>query len=120
FIVMLAVGFIKSGPAWIITGIVPHGLPSWIYIVMWPIEFTGLLMKPVTLMIRLFANMLAGHIVIIVFIMLIIMFGNLFIAFGSVPGVIFMDALELLVAVIQAYVFTMLTAIFISSSMESH
>jgi F-type H+-transporting ATPase subunit a len=117
---MFAVGFIKHGPVWIFSGIVPHGLPKGIYLIMWPIELIGLFMKPIVLMIRLFANMLAGHIVIIVFVMLIIMFNSFFVAFGSVPGVIFIDALELLVAFIQAYVFTMLSAIFIASCIESH
>jgi F-type H+-transporting ATPase subunit a len=87
---------------------------------MWPIELVGLLMKPFVLMVRLFANMLAGHIMIIVFIMLIIMFGNFLIAFGAIPGVLFIDLLEIVVAFVQAYVFTMLTAIFVSSSMHSH
>ena len=117
---MLVVGFIQHGPMWIISGIVPHGLPPWIYILMWPIEIVSLFMKPIVLMIRLFANMLAGHLVILVFVLLIIMFQNFFVAFGSVPMNIFMFGLEILVGFIQAYVFTMLTAIFIASSIESH
>ncbi|HEY1405186.1 MAG TPA: F0F1 ATP synthase subunit A [Spirochaetota bacterium] len=117
---MFIIGFIKHGPLWIITGIVPHGLPAPIYIIMWPIELIGLFMKPIVLMIRLFANMLAGHIVIIVFVMLVIMFQSYLVAIGAIPGVIFVDALELLVAFIQAYVFTMLSAIFVSSCMEGH
>jgi len=55
-----------------------------------------------------------------VFVLLIIMFQNFFVAFGSVPMIIFMFGLEILVGFIQAYVFTMLTAIFIASSIESH
>ncbi len=117
---MIAIGFMKHGPLWIITGIVPHGLPKPIYLVMWPIELVSLFMKPIVLMIRLFANMLAGHIMIIVFIMLIIMFESFFVAMGAIPGVIFVDMLELLVAFVQAYVFTMLSAIFVASCMESH
>jgi F-type H+-transporting ATPase subunit a len=120
FVQMLFFGFVKNGPLWILTGIVPHGLPWPIYIIMWPIELIGLFMKPFVLMIRLFANMLAGHIVIIVFIMLIIMFGNLLIAFGAIPGVVFINLLEIVVCLVQAYVFTMLTAIFVSSCMHSH
>lgn len=120
FLQMFIVGFAKNGPLWIFSGIVPHGLPLWIYIIMWPIELVGLFMKPIVLMIRLFANMLAGHIVIIVFLMLIIMFESFLIAIGSVPMVVFVDGLELLVAFVQAYVFTMLSAIFVSSCMHSH
>jgi F-type H+-transporting ATPase subunit a len=120
FLQMLFFGFVKNGPFWIISGIVPPGLPWPIYILMWPIEIVGLFMKPLVLMIRLFANMLAGHIIVIVFIMLIIMFGNLLIALGAVPAVIFIDLLEIVVCFVQAYVFTMLTAIFVSSCMHSH
>jgi F-type H+-transporting ATPase subunit a len=120
FIMMVTVGLVKHGPFWLITGIVPHGIPWPIIPLMWAIELVGLFMKPIVLMIRLFANMLAGHIVIIVFILLIIMFQNLFIAFGSIPGAIFVYALEILVSFVQAYVFTMLTAIFIAGCMESH
>jgi F-type H+-transporting ATPase subunit a len=119
-ILMFSVGFFKHGPLWLITGIVPHGIPWPIIPLMWAIELVGLFMKPIVLMIRLFANMLAGHIVIIVFILLIIMFQNLFIAFGSIPAAIFVYALEILVSFVQAYVFTMLTAIFIAGCMESH
>jgi F-type H+-transporting ATPase subunit a len=117
---MLVVGFVKHGPLWILSGIVPHGLPWPIYLIMWPVELVGLFMKPIVLMIRLFANMLAGHIMIIVFIMLIIMFESFFVAIGAVPGVLFVNLLELIVALVQAYVFTMLSAIFISSCMEGH
>jgi F-type H+-transporting ATPase subunit a len=119
-ILMCVIGFIKHGPLWIVTGIVPHGLPKGIYVLLWPIELISLFMKPFVLMIRLFANMLAGHLVILVFVLLILIFQNFFVAFGSVPMNIFMFALELLVGFIQAYVFTMLTAIFIASSIESH
>ena len=119
-ILMLVVGFVKHGPLWIVSGIVPHGLPSWIYLLLWPIELVSLFMKPFVLMIRLFANMLAGHLVILVFVLLILIFQTYLVALGSVPMNIFMYALELLVAFIQAYVFTMLTAIFVASSIESH
>ena len=117
---MFAVGFIKHGPLWIFTGIVPHGIPLPVIPLMWAIELLGLFMKPFVLMVRLFANMLSGHIVIIVFLLLIVMFKNYLIAFGSVPGVVFVYALELMVSVVQAYIFTMLSALFISSCMERH
>lgn len=83
------------------------------------IELFSALMKPVTLMIRLFANMLAGHIIAISLVCIIFMFAkyNAFM-FGSMTFVsllfgVFMDLLEVLVAFLQAYVFTMLSAVFI-------
>lgn len=90
------------------------------------IEFFGLFIKPFALMIRLFANMLSGHMAILVLTCLIfiaaqmgpVLFGSLTIA--SVAFSIFMNALEILVAFIQAYVFTMLSAVFIGLAQDSH
>lgn len=90
------------------------------------IEFFGIFIKPFALMIRLFANMLSGHMAILVLTCLIFiaaqmgpaLFGSLTIA--SVIFSIFMNALEILVAFIQAYVFTMLSAVFIGLAQDSH
>ncbi len=117
---IVGVGFIKQGPLFIITGIVPGGVPKAIFPLLWLIELVGLLIKPFSLTIRLFANMLAGHIVIIIFLYLSIMFQNYFVAIGGVMGALMIYALELLVVLIQAYIFTTLSAIFISSSMHAH
>jgi F-type H+-transporting ATPase subunit a len=117
-LIMFFMGFVKHGPLWLITGIVPHGIPLPIIPLMWAIELVSLFMKPFVLMIRLFANMLAGHIMIIVFLMLMYLFQNLFIAFGSVPFVVFVYGLEIVVCLVQAYVFAMLSAIFIAGCME--
>jgi F-type H+-transporting ATPase subunit a len=119
-LIMFVIGFAKHGPLWLITGIVPKGIPAPILPLMWAIELVSLFMKPFVLMIRLFANMLAGHIMIIVFLMLMYLFQNLFIAFGSVPFVVFVYGLEIVVCLVQAYVFAMLSAIFIAGCMESH
>jgi len=69
-------------------------------------------------MIRLFANMLAGHIVILSLISLIFIFGTLALAPVSIFFVIFMDFMELLVAFLQAYIFTLLSALFISLAVQ--
>lgn len=82
------------------------------------VEFTGILTKPIILMIRLFANILAGHMVAIVFFSLIFIFGQMSAVAGygfsvlTITFTVFMTLLELLVAFIQAYVFTMLSAIY--------
>lgn len=88
------------------------------------VEFLGVFTKPFALMIRLFANMLAGHIIIICLISLIFIFGalNSYIGWGfsplSIAFVIFIYFIELLVAFLQAYIFTNLTAVFIGQAFE--
>lgn len=90
------------------------------------IEFFGVFTKPFALMIRLFANMLAGHMAMLVLTCLVfisVSMGaalNTTLTFASVLFNIFMNALELLVAFIQAYVFTMLSAVFIGLAQEDH
>jgi F-type H+-transporting ATPase subunit a len=94
------------------------GVPLWLLPVMIPVELIGIFSKPFALMIRLFANMVAGHIIILSLICLIFIFGTLAVAPVSVLFVIFMDCLELLVAFLQAYVFTLLSALFISMAIQ--
>ncbi len=96
------------------------GVPFWLLPIMIPVEIIGLFSKPFALMIRLFANMVAGHIIILSLICLIFIFGTLAIAPVSILFVIFMDCLELLVAFLQAYVFTLLSALFISLAIQEH
>ncbi len=94
------------------------GVPVWLLPVMIPVELIGIISKPFALMIRLFANMVAGHIVILSLICLIFIFDSLAVAPVSVFFVIFMDCLELLVAFLQAYIFTLLSALFISMAIQ--
>jgi F-type H+-transporting ATPase subunit a len=97
------------------------GVPFWLLPIMIPVEIIGMFSKPFALMIRLFANILAGHIVVLSLICLIFIFGSLALAPVSIFFVIFMDCLELLVAFLQAYIFTLLSALFISMAVqESH
>lgn len=84
--------------------------------IMVPVEILGLFTKPFALTMRLFANMLAGHIVIFFLLGLIFMLGHPAVAFVSVPFAIGIYLLELFVAFVQAYVFTMLSALFIGMS----
>ncbi len=106
------------------------GVPSWLKLpipLMPMLEFMGILTKPVALMIRLFANMLAGHMIAMVFMALIFIFGSVSPYVGTGVGVfsvifaVAMNILELLVIFIQAYVFTLLSAVFIGlSRVEPH
>ena len=96
----------------------PPGVPSWILPIMIPIEILSIFTKPFALMIRLFANMTAGHIIALSLISLIFIFKSVAIAPVSVAFTVFMQMLELLVAVLQAYVFTLLSALFIGQAVE--
>ncbi|GIV58125.1 MAG: hypothetical protein KatS3mg042_1038 [Rhodothermaceae bacterium] len=105
----------------------PPGVPAFVKPILIPVEILGLFTKPFALAIRLFANMTAGHLVILSLIGLIFTFRNLFgtgagvgVAPVSVGFALFIYLLELLVAFIQAYIFTMLSALFIGMAVEEH
>jgi F-type H+-transporting ATPase subunit a len=86
-----------------------------------PIELIGVFNKPISLMIRLFANITAGHILVLSLVCLIFIFKTVYAAAVAVPFVIFIFLIELLVAFLQAYIFTMLTAMYIGmASEEAH
>jgi F-type H+-transporting ATPase subunit a len=103
----------------------PPGVPIGVKIILIPVEVAGvLIIKPAALIIRLFANMVAGHIIILSFISLIFIFGAMNTAAGwgfspiSILFTVFIYFIELLVAFIQAFIFTNLTAVFIGQSFE--
>lgn len=105
------------------------GVPLWLKVpvpLMPLIEVFGMLTKPIVLMIRLFANITAGHIIVLGFLSLIFIFGDMKPALGfsvaplAVAFNIFMSFLELLVAFIQAYVFTFLSALYFGMAVEEH
>ncbi len=96
------------------------GAPAPVKLLLMPIELVGVLTKPFALMIRLFANITAGHIVVLSLVSLIFIFKNIGMAAVSVPFALFISVLELLVAFLQAYVFTMLSALFIGTAVAEH
>jgi F-type H+-transporting ATPase subunit a len=96
------------------------GVPVWLAPIMIPVELIGILSKPFALMIRLFANITAGHIIVLSLISLIFIFKTIWIAPVSIAFVLFMDVLELLVALLQAYIFTLLSALFIGLAVQEH
>jgi len=89
-------------------------------LIMTPIEIIGKIVKPFALTLRLFANMTAGHFVILALLGLIFIFGSWLVAAGSVLFVTFMMLLELLVAFLQAYIFALLTSVFIGMMQHAH
>jgi F-type H+-transporting ATPase subunit a len=98
--------------------LVPKGMPGWIIIIMIPLEVLGLFTKPFALCIRLFANMIAGHIVIFSLLGLIFIMRSIYVSPVAVGFTLFIELLEILIAFIQAYIFTMLTALFIGMAMH--
>lgn len=93
-------------------------IPKLLYPIMIPIEIISVFVKPATLTIRLFANMTAGHIILLSIINLIFIFQSPLVGLISVPFGAFMFILKLLVAFLQAYVFTLLSAIYFGSAVE--
>lgn len=106
----------------------PDGVPVWLKIppIMPLVELIGVFTKPFVLMVRLFANIAAGHIIVLGFFSLIFIFGNMSVgtgyavSVGSIAFAIFMTMLEFLVAIIQALVFTLLSAIYFGMAVEEH
>ena len=97
------------------------GVPKPILLIMIPVEFIGIFTKPFALMVRLFANITAGHIIILSLVSLVFIFETIAIAPVSIAFGLFMNVLELLVAALQAYIFTLLSALFISGAVaEEH
>ena len=95
-------------------------VPVWLYPILIPVEIVGMLSKPFALIVRLFANISAGHIIVLSLVSLIFIFKTIAIAPVSIAFVLFMDVLELLVAFLQAFIFTMLTSLFIGQAVEEH
>src|SRR5476651_160116 len=117
-IVLVVINF--SGNKYYWKHIFTPNIPFWLYPIMVPVEIIGIISKPFALMIRLFANITAGHIIVLSLISLIYIFKSMWMASVSVPFVVFMDCIELLVAFLQAFIFTMLSALFIGMAVEEH
>jgi F-type H+-transporting ATPase subunit a len=96
------------------------GVPVPMKIFLAPIELMGVFTKPISLMIRLFANITAGHILVLALICLIFVFKHVAASAVSVPFAVFIYCIELLVAFLQAFIFTMLSALYIGMAVEEH
>ena len=116
-------GFIKH---W--KNLVPHGLAWPVYIILIPIELMGLFVKPFALTMRLAANMTGGHIAILALLSLMAIIGEMFasasvgigVGFIAVPMAAAIYGLEIIVILVQAYVFTLLTAVFVGMAINVH
>ena len=126
WVVYIVVGVKHHGPKYFLDAINPPGVPAALKILVVPIELISVfIMRPFSLAIRLFANMLAGHILLVTFAVLTIQTiqaGGLLYLVTPFPflGLVLFTGFELLVAVLQAYVFTLLTAVYVGSSIHIH
>ncbi|NOQ97670.1 MAG: F0F1 ATP synthase subunit A [Calditrichae bacterium] len=111
-------GMVKNGVLGYFKSMVPHGVPFPLLFIIVPIEIIGLFTKPFALAMRLFANMIAGHTVIFALIGLIIAIESYLVSPFAVGFAVFINLLEILVAFIQAYIFTMLSSLFIGMAMH--
>ncbi|WP_066630207.1 F0F1 ATP synthase subunit A [Labilibacter marinus] len=96
------------------------GVPFFVKVLLVPVEIIGLFTKPFALMIRLLANITAGHIIILSLVSLIFILKTIYISPVSILLTLVMFVLELLVAALQAYIFTLLSALFIGMAVEDH
>lgn len=94
------------------------GLPIPMKLFLAPIEIIGMFVKPIALMIRLFANITAGHVIILSLVSLVFIFKSAFVGIGSVTFAVFISVIEVLVVAIQAYIFTLLSALYFGQALE--
>lgn len=129
YFAFIITGFVKQGPLYIFKAIFPPGVPKALYILVTPIEFISkFVVRPISLAVRLFANMFAGHILLALFALMVAALVEMNSGWYQAPmailpffGLLFMVAFELLVAFLQAYIFTTLTAVYIAeASSEEH
>lgn len=119
FFTTQAMGMKKYGVLGYFKGLVPHGVPVFVLPIMIVVEFIGLFTKPFALLMRLFANITAGSIIVLSLIGLIFIMSWAG-AIIAVPFALFIYCLEIFVALLQAYIFTMLSTIFINMAMHQH
>ncbi|MCL5268817.1 MAG: F0F1 ATP synthase subunit A [Bacteroidetes bacterium] len=118
FFVIQISGVIHHGFFGYFKGLIPKGVPIFALPILAVVEILGLFTKPFALCVRLFANLVAGDIAIFSFIGLIFVFGTVLIAPLAIGFALFIELLEVLVAFIQAYIFTILTALFVGMAIH--
>jgi F-type H+-transporting ATPase subunit a len=119
FVGVTLIAIIKHGPATFITSFLPKGTPWWMAPMMYFIELFSYLARPVSLSVRLAANMIAGHTMLKVIAGFVIMLGLL----GGIVPLAFLIVLcgfEIFVAVLQAYIFTVLTCVYLNQALHLH
>jgi F-type H+-transporting ATPase subunit a len=119
FFTMIGQGMKKNGVIGYWKGLAPPGVPVFVLPIMVVVEFIGLFTRPFALLMRLFANMTAGTIIVLSLIGLIFIMSYAGIVI-AIPFAIFIYCLEIFIAVLQAYIFTMLSSIFINLAIHQH
>ncbi len=117
FVVTHVAGIREQGLGPYLKNIAPPA-PIWLLPLIYPLELISHVVRPFTLAVRLFANIVAGHMVLATLLGLILLFQNIFVAGISIAGAVALSFLELLVAFLQAYVFTFLATLYIGSSVS--
>ena len=117
FVGVTILGFVRHGFHFF-SFFVPPGAPVWMWPLLIPIEVISYLSRPISLSVRLFANMLAGHMLLKVIAGFVVAMGLL----GIIPLVVVVaiTGLEILIAFLQAYVFTILTCLYIKDALDLH
>ena len=118
-VLIFAVGLTRLGPWGFFRNLFPSGSPLGVGLFVAALEFAGLMIKGVVLSLRLFANMFAGHLAILCFLVLMLTVHPAF-ALISVPFALFTSLLEVLISLIQALVFTLLGCLFLQMASTSH
>ena len=124
FVGVIIIGFMKHGLKFL--GLfLPSGVPIWMAPIMIPLEIVSFFIRPFTLAVRLGANMLAGHIALKVFATFVVGFATMegFVALGGIlpfAGLFALNVLELVVALLQAYIFTLLTCVYLNDAIHLH
>ena len=117
FVVVTAIGFARHGMGYMKL-FVPEGVPLWLMPLIVPIELISYLIRPISLSVRLFANMMAGHTMLKVFAGFVVSLG----AFGIAPlaFTVAFTGLEFVVSFLQAFIFTVLTCIYLNDAVNMH
>ncbi|MBU0581213.1 MAG: F0F1 ATP synthase subunit A [Candidatus Margulisbacteria bacterium] len=117
FIIATFMRFFTKGITGYFKSLVPKGIKGFMIIFILPLEFISQLVKPFSLALRLFANMSAGHLLLLTFIGFTVLFQNIFVNTLSVAGTVVMSLFELFIGLVQAYIFAFLSALFIGESL---
>jgi F-type H+-transporting ATPase subunit a len=120
FFLSQGAGIVRHGPWGYFKTFIPPGVPTWILPLMLPVEILSQFAKPFSLAVRLFANMLAGHVVILVFLSGLVALRGFFYIVAPLPLAItiVMNLFEIFVAFIQAYIFAILTAVYLNQALH--
>ena len=121
FVISLILRFRTKGILGFFKSLIPEGVGGPILIIIFPIELISQLIKPISLAVRLFANMSGGHLLLLTILGFITMFGNVAVSIASIGGAVVIMLFEIFIGLIQAYVFAFLTALYIGESLaDSH